>query len=825
TIEIRANDVTENVSEVSAISEVRKEMVKLQRKIASEKDSVIDGRDIGTVVFPNAEHKFFIDADLKVRAERRIKDLSDGEKYTIEELMEKIKTRDEFDSTRKDSPLKKAEDSILIDTTNMTIEEQTKKIIDIVKENDQKLKGENLMIEELNENVEQNPQEELVSEAEKINTGDVYASLKKVKREDLVEKPIEEDDEVINIYSRTLNKFDNNDIVNGHVIRISDKFIYVDIGFKSEGIIAINEFGENIPESGDEILVYVEKLEDDEGQLILSKQKADFLKSWDNLKEKYENEEIIQGEIKKRIKGGMVVDVLGIDAFLPGSQIDVNPVVDFDSYVGKTMDFKIVNINESRKNIVISHKEILVDSLKDVREELLSQIQVDQIIKGKVKNITDFGAFIDLGGVDGLLHITDMSWGRVNHPSEICKIDEVIEVKVIDYDTEKQRVSLGLKQMTSHPWENIEEKYPIDSEVEGKVVSITNYGVFIELEEGIEGLIHISEMSWTQQIKHPSELFSMGDIVKAQVLSMNQEDRKISFGVKQLTANPWEKIGELFTEGMVVDGIVRNLTHYGAFIELDNGIDGLLHISDMAWMKHVKHPKELFRRDDKIEVKILNVDIENKKISLGYKQLQENPWDAIIERYKIGTMIKAPVLKILEKGIILELPEDMIEAIVPLYTLPRAQKRELTKDIKIGDELELRVSEINQDDNKVVLSIDDLSLNEEEKEVASEVGKQDETTQKIEISDDIKMKITAKEKKEEEKAKEEKPKTKKKSTSTTKKKTTSTTKKKSTSTTKKETTKKKDSKTKVKEEDKEEAKKETKEKAKKETKKEVKEDK
>ena len=744
---IRENDVTENVSEVSAISEVRKLMVKLQREIANEKDSVVDGRDIGTVVFPKADYKFFIDADLEERAKRRMKDLSDEDNLTNDNVKERLKTRDEYDSTRKDSSLKKAEDSIVIDTTNMTIEEQTNEIINRIKENDQDFNGGKLMVEELNENVEQNPREVPVSEAEKINTGDVYDNLKTFGRDELIEQIPEEDEEVINIYSRTLKKFGNDDVVNGHVIRVGDKDVYVDIGFKSEGIISISEFGKNIPEPGDEISVFVEKLEDEDGQLILSKRKADFLKAWEELREKYESGEIIQGEIKKRIKGGMVVEVFGIDTFLPGSQIDVNPVIDFDSFIGKTMDFKIVNINEARKNIVISHKEILIESLKEVREELLSQIQVNQIVKGKVKNITDFGAFIDLGGVDGLLHITDMSWGRVNHPSEICKIGDVIEVKVIDYDTEKQRVSLGLKQLTSHPWENIEERYPVGSEVEGRVVSITNYGVFIELEEGVEGLIHISEMSWTQQIKHPSELFSMGDMVKAKVLSINSEERKISFGVKQLTPNPWESIDDIFTEGMVVKGIVRNLTHYGAFIELKNGIDGLLHISDMTWMKRIKHPKEMFSNGDEIEVKILNIDIENKKISLGYKQLKENPWNAIIEKYKIGSVVKAKVIKILEKGIILDLPEPMIEAIVPLYSLSRSMKRKLTKNINIGSELELRVVELSQDDNKIVLSKDDLNLTEDEKDVAVIMGKQEDATHKIEIPEEIKSKINALEKK------------------------------------------------------------------------------
>lgn len=583
---------------------------------------------------------------------------------------------------------------------------------------------------------------EPVAEAVKKRTGDIYEQIRVVKREDIAsEKAADINPELEKMYEKTLNRFSSNERVNGHVIRITDKEVVVDIGFKSEGLIPVEEFGNNIPELGDEIEIFVDKIEDRKGQLILSKKKADFLRAWERLKEVHESDGVIDGYIVKRIKGGMVVDLGGVEGFLPGSQIDVRPVTDFDAFVGKTLELKIVKLNEARKNIVVSRKEILEDALKEKREELLSQIQVDQVLKGRVKNITDFGAFIDLGGIDGLLHITDMSWGRIKHPSEMLSIDDVVEVKVIDYNTEKQRVSLGMKQLEVHPWEDIEQKYPIDSVVKGRVVSITNYGVFVELEKGVEGLIHISEMSWTQHIKHPSEIYQINDEVEARVLAIDSHERKISLGVKQLQPDPWDQLEKKYAPGMKVKGIVRNLTQFGAFVEIEEGIDGLIHVSDLSWIKVVRHPKEILQKDQEIEVMILEINSETRKISLGYKQLESNPWEALDNKYKSGKMVKAKVLKILDKGIIMTIEGEEVEAIVPLNSMSKKEKRDFTRDINTGDELELRVVEVRHDERKIVLSSDDLALSEDDKDIARVMAKQEEVTQKIEIPEAILSKL------------------------------------------------------------------------------------
>ncbi len=595
--------------------------------------------------------------------------------------------------------------------------------------------------EKVEETVEEAPVEK-AAEAKNQLSSDIYAQIKTVKREDLIEAVEEEiNPELEKMYEKTLNKFSNNERVNGHVIRITDKEVVVDIGFKSEGLIPVDEFGNNIPELGDEIEIYVDKIEDRKGQLILSKKKADFLRAWERLKEVHDADGIIEGYIVKRIKGGMVVDLGGVEGFLPGSQIDVRPVIDFDAYVGKNMELKIVKLNEARKNIVVSRKEILEEALKEKREELLSQIQVDQVLKGRVKNITDFGAFIDLGGVDGLLHITDMSWGRIKHPSEMLSIDDVVEVKVIDYNTEKQRVSLGIKQLESHPWEDIESKYPIDSVVKGRIVSITNYGVFVELEKGVEGLIHISEMSWTQHIKHPSEIYQISDEVEAKVLAIDSQDRKISLGVKQLQPDPWDELEKKYTSGMKVKGIVRNLTQFGAFVEIEDGIDGLIHVSDLSWIKVVRHPKEVLQKGQEIDVVILEINNETRKISLGYKQLEENPWEVLENKYKSNKMVKATVLKVLDKGIIMTIEGEEVEAIVPLNNMSKKDKRDYTRNIKVGDELELRVVEVRQDDRKIVLASEDLGLSEEDKDVARVMAKQEDVSQKIEIPEELLSKL------------------------------------------------------------------------------------
>src|SRR5690625_4365175 len=435
----------------------------------------------------------------------------------------------------------------------------------------------------------------------------------------------EEFHQLAGMYENTLNEIEEKEIVTGRVVSADEDYVIVDIGFKSEGIVQTNEFPDEVVENlapGDEVDVFLDKVEDQEGQLILSRRKADILYAWETIERASETGEIIEGYIKRRIKGGMVADILGIDAFLPGSQIDVRPVRDFDSYVGKTMEFQVVKLNMHAENVVVSHRALIESDLEEQREEILSTIEEGQVLEGIVKNITDFGVFIDLGGVDGLLHITDLSWGRVEHPKEIVSLDQHLNVAVIDFDDETKRVSLGLKQLQPHPWDEMDLKYPENIRVQGRVVSIADYGAFIELEKGVEGLIHISEMSWTQHIKHPSQLVSKDDIIDCVVLNVNEPEKKISLGVKQLEKDPWEEIDKRYPVGSKHKGTVRNLTNFGVFVELEPGIDGLIHISDLSWTEKVNHPNEIINKDEEIEVVILAIDVDNRRITLRLKQIE-----------------------------------------------------------------------------------------------------------------------------------------------------------------------------------------------------------
>ncbi len=517
----------------------------------------------------------------------------------------------------------------------------------------------------------------------------------------------EEEDWYRQIYEQTLNKFQEGEIVRGRILSINQKEVSVDIGFKSEGVVPLEEFSN--PEElkiGDEIEVYLDTVEDRDGQLVLSRKKADFLKAWERVVQYFEEDRTIEGRIVRRIKGGMVVDLMGVDAFLPGSQIDVRPIRDFDALVGQTFEFKIVNVNQMRKNIVVSRRVLIEEDLKDQREKILNELEKGQVLKGTVKNITNFGVFIDLGGVDGLLHINDLCWGRVSHPSEVVKLDQELEVMVLDFDEDKTRISLGLKQLQPHPWEKVEERYPVGSKVTGKVVNIADYGAFVELEKGVEGLVHISEMSWTQHIRHPSQVVSLGDMIEAMVLKVEPEERKISLGLKQLEPNPWDEIEEKYQVGSHHKGIVRNLTNFGAFVELEEGIDGLVHISDLSWTKKVRHPSEVLKKGDEIEVVVLGIDRDNRRISLGYKQVFENPWDSLEEKYKPGTKVVGHIIRPIDKGLVVEIPED-VEGFVPISHLVEMDKPEIKhiSDVyKAGQDVELTVIEFDKTNKRIVLS-------------------------------------------------------------------------------------------------------------------------
>ena len=541
-------------------------------------------------------------------------------------------------------------------------------------------------------------------------SSELFKDVRQVAFDDLEENQeiLEIPEEVQNRYQSSLKEISENEIITGRIIGINEKDVLVDIGFKSEGIISRNEFDKtNLPEIGQKLEVYLEKIEDESGKTVLSKEKAEFLSRWKDLRDIHETGKIIKGHIIRRIKGGMVVDLGGVQAFLPGSQIDIRPIKDFDQYIDQDIDLRVVKFNEMRKNVVVSHKAIIEDSLAEQREELFSKLEVGSVLDGRVKNITDFGVFVDLGGIDGLLHITDISWGRVNHPSEIINLDDTLTVKIIDFDEEKRRVSLGLKQLTPHPWENIKTDYPEGSTVKGKVVSMTNYGAFIEIEPGIEGLIHVSEMSWTRHIKNPSEIYALSDIVEAKVLSIDPDQRKISLGAKQLLPDPWDEIEEKYIPGNSVKGKVINLTQFGAFIELEEGIDGLIHVSDLSWTKIVRHPKEILEKTQDLEVRILEVSRENRRISLGLKQLEDDPWPELSKTFESGKEIEGEIIRILDKGIILSLQND-VEGIVPFGRQVKKNKKSVISKYKIGEKINAVVMEIKPEDKKVILFVEEL---------------------------------------------------------------------------------------------------------------------
>src|SRR5512135_3926767 len=507
------------------------------------------------------------------------------------------------------------------------------------------------------------------------------------------------------MYEGTLSNIEEGEIVKSKVLRVTDAAVILDVGFKSEGAVAIDEFKD--PKSlkeGDEVEVYLEHLEDQDGAVVLSKKKADFMRVWEKIREAFEKDEPVTGALVKKIKGGVVVDLMGVDAFLPGSQIALRRVPNIDELLGQSYQFKIIKLNKRRRNIVVSRRVILEAERATKREKLMKELEVGQVRKGVVKNITDFGAFIDLGGVDGLLHITDMSYGRVSHPSEMVHIGQELEVKILDIDWERERISLGLKQLQAYPWTNVAAKYPVGTRVQGKVVSITNYGAFIELEPGIEGLVHISEMSWTRNVRHPSKIVSIGETIEAVVLKVDETEEKISLGMKQTEQDPWMVLPLKYPVGTRISGKVRNLTSFGAFVEIEPGIDGLIHISDMSWTKRVQHPSEVVKKGDEVEVLILNVDAENKRISLGLKQAQEDPWLRIGETYPVGTELRGAVNRMMDKGVVVDLGKDL-EGFVPMSQLGIPDLEKPEDAVKEGQPVDLKVLEVDPIHHRIVLAV------------------------------------------------------------------------------------------------------------------------
>lgn len=522
-------------------------------------------------------------------------------------------------------------------------------------------------------------------------------------------------EELMAMYEDTFKQFTEGEVVNGKVIAVDKDYVLVDIGYKSEGQIAIAEFrnesGEVNVTVGDEVEVMIEYWDEENESLILSKDKAEKDKVWEIIKETYDDDGIIKGVIVNRVKGGFSVDV-GLQAFLPGSQADLRPIRNFDEMVGQTYDFKILKYNRRRNNIVLSRRVLLEQDLAAKRQEVLSSLEEGQQVDGIVKNITEYGVFVDLGGVDGLLHITDISWGRVRHPAELFSVGDNITLKVLSFDLDKKKISLGMKQLTPDPWTTAKEKYPVGSKTVGKVVSITNYGIFVELEEGVEGLIHVSEISWTRKIRHPSKVVNVGEEVEAVVLDIQPENRRISLGMKQVEPNPWEVISEKYPVGTVIEGRIKNITDFGLFIGIDDDIDGLVHISDISWIKRIKHPSEVYKKGDLVQAVVLEIDKNNERFSMGIKQLEADPWESVRERYPIGTKVTGTVTNVTDFGIFVEL-EEGIEGLVHVSEVSTERIKTPVGHCEVGDELTARVMNVNVDERKIGLSIKRLEIDDE----------------------------------------------------------------------------------------------------------------
>ncbi|MCS6968892.1 MAG: 30S ribosomal protein S1 [Cytophagales bacterium] len=504
------------------------------------------------------------------------------------------------------------------------------------------------------------------------------------------------------LYAGTLTEIKQNQVVTGTVVSITDRDVVLNIGFKADGLVPLSEF-RDMPglKIGDQVDVYIENPEDPSGQLIISRKKAKIVRAWEQIENALQNDLVIEGFVKRRTKGGLIVDIFGIEAFLPGSQIDVKPIRDFDVYVGKKMEVKVVKINYANDNVVVSHKVLIEKDLESQRAEILNNLERGQVLEGVIKNMTNFGVFIDLGGVDGLLHITDISWGRINHPEEVLSLDQKVNVVVLDFDEEKKRISLGMKQLVPHPWDSLPEDIQVGSRVRGKIVNVADYGAFLEIMPGVEGLIHVSEMSWSQHLRNPQDFIKVGDEVEAVVLSIDREERKMSLGIKQLTEDPWTRpdIATKYAVGTRHTGIVRNLTNFGLFLELEEGIDGLVHVSDLSWTKKIKHPSEFVKVGDKLDVQVLELDIEQRRIALGHKQLEENPWDAFESIFVPGSVHRCTIISKNEKHAVLELPYGL----EGICTLKNLTKEDGSKS-EVGETLDFKVMEFSKEEKRIVLS-------------------------------------------------------------------------------------------------------------------------
>ncbi|KAA9345967.1 30S ribosomal protein S1 [Adhaeribacter soli] len=543
--------------------------------------------------------------------------------------------------------------------------------------------------------------------------------------------------EMEKMYEDTLTTVQEEEVIKGTVVGITDRDVILNIGFKSDGLVPISEFRDQPDlKVGDEVEVFIEDQEDPNGQLILSRKKAKIVKAWDTIYKALENDTVLEGLVKRRTKGGLIMDLHGVEAFLPGSQIDVKPIRDFDIFVGKKMEVKVVKINAAFDNVVVSHKVLIEKDLEQQRSAILNNLEKGQVLEGVIKNMTNFGVFIDLGGVDGLLHITDISWGRINHPSEVLELDQKVNVVVLDFDDDKKRISLGMKQLTPHPWDALSTDIEVGSRVKGKIVNVADYGAFLEILPGVEGLIHVSEMSWSQHLRNPQDFIKQGDEIEAVVLTLDREERKMSLGIKQLTEDPWTKEDVLTKYGVGTKhtGVVRNLTNFGLFIELEEGVDGLVHVSDLSWTKKIKHPSEFVKVGENLDVVVLELDVPNRRLALGHKQLEENPWDTFQSVFTVGSVHKATIIEKSDRGGVLELPYG-IEG----FAFPKNLVKEDGSVAEVGEQLDFKVMEFSKDDRKIILSHTNVYSDPKEDAVkADKFTKKKPTGEKKEVKADKK---------------------------------------------------------------------------------------
>jgi small subunit ribosomal protein S1 len=722
TEELRSATVSRDASRVAAQPLVRQWVKARLRQLARNGGVVSEGRDQGTVVFPEASHKFYLSAALATRAERRSRQWQgEGEPPSLNETMTDIAARDQQDEAREEAPLCVPENAWVIDTTDLSIEAVLEQCLSRIKGIDPAgwnlnrvnlLKGANMdgMEDKLTnhtqpeEEEENRPQTEEVAAAEPTEPATVETIPEMPDMESMSE-----------LYEESLRRVQEGEVVKGRIVSVTKDYVMVDIGYKSEGQIPIHEFtspeGEVTAQVGEEVEALMESREDEEGALMLSKNKASKIKVWEEISSAYNNDGEVEGTIVAKVKGGLSVDLGGIVAFLPGSQVDLAPMRHTDHLIGQRFAFKVLKFNRKRRNVVLSRRVLLEKEKNEAKAHLLASLEEGKILEGAVKNITDYGIFVDLGGLDGLLHITDLSYGRVRHPADLFKVGDQITVKVLSFDPERERISLGLKQLKPDPWSTVEEKFPMTSRISGKVVSLTDYGSFVELEPGVEGLIHISEMSWTRKVRHPSQVLSVGDRIEAVVLEVEPLRKRISLSLKQVEPNPWEVIGEKYPVGSVIEGKIKNITDFGIFIGIDEGIDGLVHISDISWTKRFKHPSEIFKKGQTVQAKVLYIDKDNERFSLSIKDLTPNPWQTIDERFPVGSVITGTITNITDFGLFVEL-EEGIEGLIHISEQSRDKQKMAA--LKVGDPIRAKVIHSSSTERRIGLSIRKLEAEEEQ---------------------------------------------------------------------------------------------------------------